>query len=97
MNRFFSKLDLRDIKIDPNSSRFPPDAEDEPEYAEVQDNVDTPGGPVSDSASADFTDARSDQRSPHRVPARVPISPAAYRLRPLMGTAGKQRIDLPCP
>ena len=40
MNRFFSKLDLRDIKIDPNSSRFPPDAEDEPEYEEVQDNVD---------------------------------------------------------
>lgn len=29
MNRFFSKLDLRDIKIDPNSSRFPPDAEEE--------------------------------------------------------------------
>ncbi len=29
MNRFFSKLDLRDIKIDPEGSRFPPDAEDE--------------------------------------------------------------------
>ncbi len=25
MNRFFSKLDLRDIKIDPESTRFPPD------------------------------------------------------------------------
>jgi stage V sporulation protein S len=36
MNRFFSKLDLRDIKIDPTGSRFPPDGEpvevtDEPE------------------------------------------------------------------
>ncbi len=36
MNRFFSKLDLRDIKIDPTGSRFPPDVEpvevsDEPE------------------------------------------------------------------
>lgn len=28
MNRFFSKLDLRDIKIDPESTRFPPE-EDE--------------------------------------------------------------------
>jgi len=28
MNRFFSKLDLRDIKIDPQGSRFPPE-EDE--------------------------------------------------------------------
>lgn len=27
MNRFFSKLDLRDIKIDPTGSRFPPDGE----------------------------------------------------------------------
>ncbi|MEA2512969.1 MAG: stage sporulation protein [Thermomicrobiales bacterium] len=35
MNRFFSKLDLRDIKIDPTGTRFPPDAE---EYqAEVED------------------------------------------------------------
>jgi len=29
MNRFFRKLDLRDIKIDPEGSRFPPDADDE--------------------------------------------------------------------
>lgn len=29
MNRFFSKLDLRDIKIDPEGSRFPPDEDDD--------------------------------------------------------------------
>jgi stage V sporulation protein S len=29
MNRFFSKLDLRDIKIDPQGSHFPPDEDDE--------------------------------------------------------------------
>jgi stage V sporulation protein S len=29
MNRFFSKLDLRDIRIDPRSSHFPPDGTDE--------------------------------------------------------------------
>lgn len=33
MNRFFSKLDLRDIKIDPEGSRFPPDADDEQDDA----------------------------------------------------------------
>ena len=33
MDRFFSKLDLRDIKIDPTRSRFLPDEEssEEPE------------------------------------------------------------------
>ena len=29
MNRFFSKLDLRDIKIDPESTRFPPDEDEQ--------------------------------------------------------------------
>ncbi len=29
MDRFFSKLDLRDIKIDPFKTSYPPDAEDE--------------------------------------------------------------------
>jgi stage V sporulation protein S len=37
MNRFFSKLDLRDIKIDPTGSHFPPDAEDYHEPEETQD------------------------------------------------------------
>jgi stage V sporulation protein S len=36
MNRFFSKLDLRDIKIDPQGSRFPPEEE---AYADVDDDV----------------------------------------------------------
>lgn len=37
MNRFFSKLDLRDIKIDPTGSRFPPDGETFDEAAEVEE------------------------------------------------------------
>ena len=37
MNRFFSKLDLRDIKIDPTGSHFPPDAEDYQEPEETQE------------------------------------------------------------
>lgn len=35
MNRFFSKLDLRDIKIDPTGMSFPPDADE----TEVPDDV----------------------------------------------------------
>ncbi len=39
MNRFFSKLDLRDIKIDPEGSRFPPDADERtPPATEVVGN-----------------------------------------------------------
>jgi stage V sporulation protein S len=36
MNRFFSKLDLRDIKIDPTGSRFPPDADEHEDVPEVE-------------------------------------------------------------
>lgn len=36
MNRFFSKLDLRDIKIDPEGTRFPPDADEAEESGEQQ-------------------------------------------------------------
>lgn len=35
MNRFFSKLDLRDIKISPEGSRFPPDADEQD--SDIQD------------------------------------------------------------
>jgi stage V sporulation protein S len=33
MNRFFSKLNLQDIKINPEGNRFPPDADDQEEEA----------------------------------------------------------------
>jgi stage V sporulation protein S len=33
MNRFFSKLNLQDIKINPEGNRFPPDADDHEEEA----------------------------------------------------------------
>lgn len=42
MNRFFSKLDLRDIRIDPRSSRFPPETETETE-GQTDLEVDGPG------------------------------------------------------
>lgn len=43
MNRFFSKLDLRDIKIDPEGTRFPPDADD---VEEVTETADADGAPA---------------------------------------------------
>lgn len=44
MNRFFSKLDLRDIKIDPEASRFPP-GEDEAD-AEIDADSTVSSAPV---------------------------------------------------
>lgn len=40
MNRFFSKLDLRDIRIDPEGSRFPPDADEQEAAAEHHADAD---------------------------------------------------------
>lgn len=36
MNRFFSKLDLRDIKIKPEGSHYPPDADDDEQEVEAE-------------------------------------------------------------
>ena len=62
MNRFFSKLDLRDIKIDPTGTRFPPDAE---EYETEQDDQ-----------AADSVEAEADVSAPIAEPARQPHVPA---------------------
>lgn len=37
MNRFFSKLNLQDIKINPEGNRFPPDADDQDEQEDASD------------------------------------------------------------
>ena len=59
MNRFFSKLDLRDIKIDPRTSRFLPDAEDEvSEDADVAaENVATENATVESEVAGDAPEA----------------------------------------
>lgn len=51
MNRFFSKLDLRDIKINPEGSHFPPDGDDENEHVETQ-TEDVTEAPYEDVATA---------------------------------------------
>jgi stage V sporulation protein S len=62
MNRFFSKLDLRDIKIDPTGTRFPPDAE---EYQAELDDEPT-----------ESVEAAPDLSPPIGEPARQPHVPS---------------------
>jgi stage V sporulation protein SpoVS len=89
VDRFFSKLDLRDIKIDPFKTSFPPDADDEQPREEVQSasEVDTVARdesefvPASDQAAPAPVDDQEERR-PHApawaaAPASVPApSPA---------------------
>lgn len=64
MNRFFSKLDLREIRIDPRSSRFPPGT-DESDDAAAADHLAEPG----EAASAEPQDgdiaSLTMRRAPH--------------------------------
>jgi len=62
VDRFFSKLDLRDIKIDPFKTSFPPDAEEEPQAEEPQAEE-----PAAEAAAPPPTQERAERR-PH-VPA----------------------------
>ena len=52
MNRFFSKLDLREIRIDPRSSRFGPDEGDDADMADDADaGSDQSAPPVAERAT----------------------------------------------
>ncbi len=62
MNRFFSKLDLRDIKIDPEGSSFPPDA-DESEEPEAQ-HQQAPTEVQASAVEAPATDDAVDEAGP---------------------------------
>ena len=71
MNRFFSKLDLRDIKIDPEGSRFPPDA----------DEHDASPDASPDQSPDESRDARYDQPSseaPYVSEASSVVTPARH-------------------
>jgi stage V sporulation protein S len=64
MNRFFSKLDLRDIKISPEGSRFPPDADEAEEPAQDAVSSAAPDGPIADVPVAEVTNWESPTFSP---------------------------------
>ena len=80
MDRFFSKLDLRDIKIDPFNTSFPPDAEEpEPEPAASAESerreVERAAAPVEDAVPAVPVERDRTERQPH-VPAWAPAAVA---------------------
>ena len=55
MNRFFSKLDLRDIKINPTGNSFPPDGEVAEELDEVASEASVAVATTDDYVKAEFT------------------------------------------
>lgn len=82
MNRFFSKLDLRDIKIDPTGSRFPPDADEHEDATEVESANDAeyveaaPSEPVSEPAPEPVTPPASFEFSYERTTASASFTSA---------------------
>lgn len=70
MDRFFSKLDLRDIKIDPFKTSYPPDAEDEVE-------VDAEYAVETEVIERSYTAVSTSVRQPHTpawAPAEAPYA-----------------------
>lgn len=77
MNRFFSKLDLRDIKINPEGSHYPPDGDDEVDVVE-QSAVEVDDEPYEDVASV--ADAVVEDEYGHVAtndPVDEPVAPAS--------------------
>jgi stage V sporulation protein S len=68
VDRFFSKLDLRDIKIDPFKTSYPPDAEDEVEE-------DTEFVVETEVVEHSYAAVTTNVRQPH-TPAWAPAEPA---------------------
>ena len=93
MDRFFSKLDLRDIKIDPFKTSFPPDADDTPDdettpVAEQQvDPIDEDITPEAVSPASTSDDAADEAAAPPAplTPERRPHVPAWSSAAPTNG------------
>ena len=104
MDRFFSKLDLRDIKIDPFKTSFPPDADEaeQVDAGEATEPTEVPAGQTRDEPAPASGWGRSDRR-PH-VPAWAapsaadePAPPAVNGYAgPAASAAGAQdEVDVP--
>lgn len=80
MNRFFSKLDLRDIRIDPEGSRFPPDADEQDAQATPDHDTDVDADVIdvpSDATPEAETSAWTLDASAHTVEAVEDVQPLA--------------------
>ncbi len=89
MNRFFSKLDLRDIKIDPSGMRFPPDADEvelgEEPTAEAAVTQESVTGDHVTSAGADLlsaSDASASRGAPEPAQRNGEVLKVSARSRP---------------
>lgn len=86
MNRFFSKLDLRDIRIDPKSSRFPPEGDDSGETVERdeiikgndREHAAVDDRPVAERSPKDGNDGEADQFLPAEWKPDTAAEPAMH-------------------
>jgi stage V sporulation protein S len=63
MNRFFSKLNLQDIKINPEGNRFPPDADEQEE--EAAPVAEAPAEPVVETSEVEAPAAETESYVPN--------------------------------
>src|SRR6478736_624362 len=94
MNRFFSKLDLRDIKIDPTGSRFPPDGETV-EDTEVEERYEE-AAPVEASAPVEVVEeapARAEHSEVLKVSAKSRPSAVAGAIAGVVREAGRAEVQ----
>lgn len=95
MDRFFSKLDLRDIKIDPDAS-FPPD---EDAYAAGEQQLNHSNGTASSNGVADHgleaTEVLTDERRSEvlKVSARSRPSAVAGAIAGVVREAGRAEVQ----
>ena len=79
MNRFFSKLDLRDIKIDPQNTSFPPDADD---VEDVEDADEAMLGAEAEIGDDPDRSTARDQDAGHDTATGVAVDPDRFGRQP---------------
>ena len=77
MNRFFSKLDLRDIKINPTGNSFPPDGEVAEEIDEVSSEASVAVATTEDYVTAEFTSDEDDASEQAPITESAPVTDLA--------------------
>jgi stage V sporulation protein S len=97
MNRFFSKLDLRDIKIDPRTSRFLPDAEDEATEETDAGIVEATDAAAGAEPGINGAAQAVPGSAPDGYPARTPATPPAHERPRYVPSWAATPTDLPAP
>ena len=77
MNRFFSKLDLRDIKINPTGNSFPPDGEVAEEIEEVVPEASVAVATTDDYVTSEFSAEEDDASEQAPITESAPVTDLA--------------------